>query len=256
MTSSSSDRVSEAPASSRRAARSSSAIRALPRERSETSSSTEADGRSPSIPSIKRASSSRRSGSRRRRSGGRAASAIAPSVSWSGWRRVSSSGWYVAMTHSRPGRETRARNAARARVPASASWRRSARRRRRSRRPASRAIARPPALALCHLGPPPRRARERTGGPRRAGGRTGARARPAAAQAGARARARARRRPLGRCPSRPRRPGGSGAQPLRPAPQARARPGPDARPAAPPRPPRRRPARRRPAPAPSAMAEF
>ena len=64
MTSSSNDPVSEALGSSRRAASSSSATSGRPPDRSATRSSRLADARSPSIPSISAASSSRSSGGR------------------------------------------------------------------------------------------------------------------------------------------------------------------------------------------------
>ena len=65
MTSSSSEPVSEALGSSRRAASSSSATSGSPPDRSATSSSRLADARSPSIPSMRAASSSRSSGGER-----------------------------------------------------------------------------------------------------------------------------------------------------------------------------------------------
>ena len=70
MTSSSSEPVSDALGSSRRAARSSSATSGLPPDRSATSRSRLADARSPSMPSMRAASSPRsRSGSASRSSG-------------------------------------------------------------------------------------------------------------------------------------------------------------------------------------------
>ena len=80
MTSSSNEPVSDALGSSRRAASSSSATSGRPPDRSATRSSRLADARSPSMPSIRAASSSRSSGGSVRRSGGRGPATIAPEV--------------------------------------------------------------------------------------------------------------------------------------------------------------------------------
>ena len=124
MTSSSNEPVSEALGNSRRAARSSSATSGRPPDRSATRSSRLADARSPSIPSMRAASSSRSSGGSVRLSGGRGPAVIAPMSDVHGSSRPTTSGWWVPMIARRCSREIRARNVISARVAESA-WCRS-----------------------------------------------------------------------------------------------------------------------------------
>ena len=123
VTSSWSDPDGDTDDSSRRAARSSSAASGLPPDRSTTSSSTLADARWPSIDSISRASSSRRSGSSSSAGTARGAPAMTDRSVHHGWSRVTSSGRCVMTRARRWFRAIRARNVARARVAASARWR-------------------------------------------------------------------------------------------------------------------------------------
>ncbi len=122
-TSSSRLEPSDRPGSSRRAARTSSAISGSPPERSATSSSAAAVGRSPSISATSWARSNRSSGPSSSCAGGSAEPAIEASCGWNGWPRVTWSRPYVRTRQRRAGRATRARNVARLRVPASARWR-------------------------------------------------------------------------------------------------------------------------------------
>ena len=93
MTRSSNDPVSDALGSSRRAASSSSATSGEPPDRSATSRSRLADARSPSIPSIRAASSSRSSGGMTSRSGGCGPVTIASRSADHGSYRATTSDW-------------------------------------------------------------------------------------------------------------------------------------------------------------------
>ena len=84
---------SDAVGSSRRAASSSSATSGLPPERSATSSRRLADARSPSMPSMRAASSPRSSPARVRRSSGRGAATTADTARSHGSSRGTMSGW-------------------------------------------------------------------------------------------------------------------------------------------------------------------
>ena len=123
MTSSSKEPVSDALGSSRRAASSSSATSGRPPDRSATRRSRLADARSPSMPSIRAASSSRSSGGNVRRSGSRGPATIDPRSAVHGSSRPTTSGWCVPMIASRCSRAIRARNVISARVAASARCR-------------------------------------------------------------------------------------------------------------------------------------
>ena len=92
MTSSSKEPVSDALGSSRRAASSSSATSGRPPDRSATRRSRLADARSPSMPSIRAASSSRSSGGSVRRSGSRGPATIDPRSAVHGSSRPTTSG--------------------------------------------------------------------------------------------------------------------------------------------------------------------
>ena len=83
----------------------------------------EADGRSPSIPSMRPAISRRAKGPRSTRTGGRRPAPMTARFSRSGCSRVSRSGWYVSTSAIRSSRAIRATNVAKARVAASATWR-------------------------------------------------------------------------------------------------------------------------------------
>ena len=107
MTSSSNEPVSDALGSSRRAASSSSATSGRPPDRSATRRSRLADARSPSMPSIRAASSSRSSGGSVRRSGGRGPATIDPRSAVHGSSRPTTSGWCVPMIASRCSRAIR-----------------------------------------------------------------------------------------------------------------------------------------------------
>ena len=109
MTRSSNDPVSEALGSSRRAASSSSATSGDPPDRSATSRSRLADARSPSIPSIRAASSSRSSGGMTSRRGGCGPVTIASRSADHGSYRATTSDCAVPTMTRRWSRATRAR---------------------------------------------------------------------------------------------------------------------------------------------------
>ena len=123
MTRSSNDPVSDALGSSRRAASSSSATSGEPPDRSATSRSRLADARSPSIPSIRAASSSRSSGGMTSRRGGCGPVTIASRSADHGSYRATTSDCAVPTMTRRWSRATRARNVTTARVAASARCR-------------------------------------------------------------------------------------------------------------------------------------
>ena len=123
MISSSNDPLSDADGSSRRAASSSSVTSGRPPDRSATSSSRLAEARSPSMPSISAASSSRSSGGRTTRSGVRGPVPMASRSAIHGSSRATASSWCDPTMARRWSREIRARNVTSARVAASARWR-------------------------------------------------------------------------------------------------------------------------------------
>ncbi len=109
--------------SSRRAATSSSTTSGEPPDRSATRTTIDADGRSPSMPSMSPAISRRARGPRSTRTGGLRPAPMTARFSRSGCSRVSRSGWNVSTSAIRSSRAIRARNVANARVAASATWR-------------------------------------------------------------------------------------------------------------------------------------
>ena len=109
--------------SSRRAAISSSITSGVPADRSATRTTTEAEGRSPSIPSIWLPISRRVSGARSTRTGARSPASITARFARNGCSRVSRSGCQVSTSDSRSSRAIRDTNVANARVAASATWR-------------------------------------------------------------------------------------------------------------------------------------
>ena len=109
--------------SSRRAATSSSTTSGDPADRSATRTTIDADGRSPSMPSMSPAISRRARGARSTRTGGRRPASITARFSRSWCSPASRSGWYVSTRQIRSSRAIRATNVAKARVAASAAWR-------------------------------------------------------------------------------------------------------------------------------------
>ena len=115
--------VSEAPDSSRRASSTSSTMSGFPRDRSVTSRSSGADGRSPSCTSISAPTSGWLKGPTSTRPTLRGPLSMASSVARNGCVRVSASGWYVPIRRRGRCPAVRARNATRSRVAASISCR-------------------------------------------------------------------------------------------------------------------------------------